>query len=576
MSPPGDAERDVQMHWGVKILLRDGVRLNGTLYLPKSQERPSPTVLTLSPYIGQHYHDRGFNFAAHGFPFLAVDVRGRGNSEGKFRPLIQEARDGFDVVEWLAQQPYCNGQVAMSGGSYCGYDQWATAKEFPPHLATIVPLASAYIGIDHPLRNNIFVPYVMQWLTFVTGRTSQEKIFSDQLFWRSVFRRWFEAGSAFKELDRLVGNPSEIFQEYLTHPEQDEYWSSYNPTAQQYAGISIPILTITGIYDPDQPGALTHYREHLNNCSADARGRHYLVIGPWDHAGTRTPKAEFLGLKVGPASLIDVSELERQWYTWVMQDGPKPAFLQKNVAYYVTGAEKWRYADSLAAVTARSESLYLHSACNPVDVFKSGELSRTLPTGGEPDHYVYDPRDVSLAAIECQVDPQNLVDQRMLHASLGKQLIYHSAPFEQDVEITGFFRLSVWLSIDQPDTDFRVSVYEVNLDGGVLLLTADWMRARYRQTLCAASLVTTEAPLRYDFERFTFTSRQIRKGNRLRLAIGPINSIYSQKSYNSGGVVAEETMLDARVVTVRLFHDEAHPSVLHVPLGQPDDRPLTV
>jgi predicted acyl esterase len=174
------------------------------------------------------------------------------------------------------------------------------------------------------------------------------------------------------------------------------------------------------------------------------------------------------------------------------------------------------------------------------------------------------------------VDPENLVDQRMLHASIGKQLIYHSAPFEQDVEITGFFRLSVWLSIDQPDTDFRVSVYEVDLDGSVLLLTADWMRARYRQTLRAASLVTTQAPLRYDFERFTFTSRRIRKGNRLRLVIGPINSIYSQKNYNSGGVVAAESMLDARVVTVRLFHDEAHPRVLHVPLGQPDERPVTV
>jgi pimeloyl-ACP methyl ester carboxylesterase len=198
------------MRWGIKIPLRDGVRLNGTLYLPERHERPSPVILTLSPYIGQHYHDRGMNFASHGYPFLAVDVRGRGNSEGKFRPLIQEAHDGFDVVEWLAQQPYCNGQVAMSGGSYCGYDQWATAKEFPPHLTTIVPLASAYVGTDHPVRNNIFVPYIVQWLTFVAGRASQEKIFSDQLFWRAAFRRLFEAGSAFKELDRLVGNPSDI------------------------------------------------------------------------------------------------------------------------------------------------------------------------------------------------------------------------------------------------------------------------------------------------------------------------------------------------------------------------------
>jgi putative CocE/NonD family hydrolase len=99
-------------------------------------------------------------FAAHGFPFLTVDVRGRGNSEGSFRPLIQEAKDGYDVVEWLAKQPYCNGKISMWGGSYAGYDQWATAQEFPPHLATIVPVSSVGPGVDFAVRNNTFPPYL--------------------------------------------------------------------------------------------------------------------------------------------------------------------------------------------------------------------------------------------------------------------------------------------------------------------------------------------------------------------------------------------------------------------------------
>jgi uncharacterized protein len=141
-SPPSvpDAAK-VQFTWSVKIPLRDGVHLNATVYTPRDQEAPAPCIFTLTPYIAQTYHVRGIYFAAHGLPFLTVDVRGRGNSEGEFHPFIQEAKDGYDVVEWLARQPYCNGKVSMWGGSYAGYDQWATAKEFPPHLATIVPVA---------------------------------------------------------------------------------------------------------------------------------------------------------------------------------------------------------------------------------------------------------------------------------------------------------------------------------------------------------------------------------------------------------------------------------------------------
>ncbi len=157
--PPPPDPAQVKFQWGVKIPLRDGVKLNATVYTPREQKAPAPCVFTLTPYISQSYHDRGIYFASHGYPFLTVDVRGRGNSEGQFRPLLQEAPDGHDVVEWLAQQPYCNGKVTMWGGSYAGYDQWVTAKEFPPHLATIVPVASPYAGIDFPMRGNIASPY---------------------------------------------------------------------------------------------------------------------------------------------------------------------------------------------------------------------------------------------------------------------------------------------------------------------------------------------------------------------------------------------------------------------------------
>src|SRR5690349_24187858 len=185
------------MEWGVRIVLRDRVQLSANLYLPPGLVEPAPAIVTMTPYTAQRYHEQGVYFASHGYPFLTVDVRGRGNSEGEFKPLLQEARDGHDVVEWLAQQPYCNGKITMWGGSYAGYDQWATAKEFPPHLATIVPVASPFAGVDFPRRNNIAFPYDVQWLTLTSGHASQEKIFGDSSFWAAKFKELYLGHRAF-------------------------------------------------------------------------------------------------------------------------------------------------------------------------------------------------------------------------------------------------------------------------------------------------------------------------------------------------------------------------------------------
>ena len=566
---PVDAAK-IEFHWGVKIPMRDGVQLNATVYTPKEQHAPAPCIFTLTPYIAQSYHDRGVYFAAHGLPFLTIDVRGRGNSQGEFHPFIQEARDGYDIVEWLAQQPYCNGKVSMWGGSYAGYDQWATAKEFPPHLATIVPVASPYAGVDFPMQYNIFFPYDVQWLTFTGGRASQDRIFGDTEFWQSTYRRWFESGRPFKDFDVMLGNPSPIFQEWLAHPHPDAYWDTYNPTAEQYARLSIPILTITGSYDDDQPGALTHYREYMKNASPEARARHYLVIGPWDHAGTRTPKAEFGGLSFGEASLVDLPKLHLDWYGWTMQNGAKPAFLQKAVAYYVMGADRWRYSDTLEGVTSESRAYALDSAVNATDLFRSGTLEAGKPARGAPDQYVFDPRDVSIAAHQVEIDPEKrLVEQRLVNARRGQQFVYHTAPFERDTEISGTFKLSTWIAIDQPDTDFNVWVFEIAPDSSSIYLTGDVLRARYRESSREPKLITTKQPLRYDFNHFTFVSLMVKKGSRLRLVISPVHSMYAEKNYNAGGVVAGESVADARTVTVRLFHDKSHPSALYVPIGQP-------
>ena len=568
----------IELRLGIRIPLRDGVHLSATLYLPKGHSEPRPCAFTLTPYIADTIHERGVYSASRGLTFLSVDARGRGNSEGVFRPFIQEARDGFDVVEWLARQPWCNGKVAMCGGSYNGYNQWATAKELPPHLATIVPAAAACCAVDFPMRNNIFYPFLLQWLTWTCGHTGQSTLFADRAFWSRLFADWYDSGRPFKDIDLLLGERASVLQEWLAHPEPDSYWDAYNPTAGQYAKINVPVLTITGSYDDDQPGALEHYRAHMRNAPPAARAQHYLIIGPWDHAGTRSPQASFGGLQLGPASLLDLQALHLQWYAWTLQEGPKPAFLQKPVAYYVMGPEKWRYADTLEAITAHHAVYFLDSSGKANDIFSSGSLG--LQEGrGPPDRYTYDPRRPSSPEVEAEAraDGGSLTDQSLLLALSGRLLVYHTLPFQEDVEISGFFKLSVWLAIDCPDTDIYVSVHEIRADGSSIRLSTDGMRARYRQGLRNPQLIQNDEPLRYDFERFTFVSREVKRGHRLRLVIAPmgrlVESTFTQKNYNGGGEVAQESREQGRAVTVRLLHDSTHPSRLEVPLGRREESP---
>lgn len=558
------AHKGIDFTWGVKIPMRDGVKLNATLYKPKNA-KPIPTIFTLTPYVADNYHSRAIYFASNGYAFASVDSRGRGNSEGVFEPFANEAKDGHDIVEWLAVQPWCDGQIAMWGGSYGGSDQWLTLSKFPPNLKTIVPVAAAHSAVDFPFVSNIFSPNEMQWLTYVSGVTRNEVLLEDDNFWIDKFQEMYQEHLPFKDLDMIVGNRSTIFQTWVKHPHSDEYWDSMALTSEQYDRIGIPILTITGAYDDDQLGAMEYYRQHMRS-NGKRKDDHYLIIGPWDHAGTRSPNLEFGGLTFADASLLDMNKLHKEWYDWTMKNGKKPAFLKKRVAYYVMGEEKWKYSNSPEEIPARIQKMYLSSENGARDVFHSGILKPRKPHGARMDSFTYDPLDTRPGELERNLVKEYLADQTIDHNLFGNGLVYHSEPFSQATEITGWVKLHAWLELDVPDTDFTVILEEVFPEGNVIKLTQDWMRARFRESRRKEKLVAAGEINLYTFEGFTFTSRRIAKGSRLRLLIKCPNTIYLEKNYNTGGVVAEESGKDARTAHITLYHDSEHPSHLELPV----------
>ena len=567
---PAAQEPAIDMRWAVKIPMRDGVKLNATVFTAHGQNEQLPVIFTFTPYIGDSYTDRAVYFAKHGYVYALVDVRGRGNSGGEFWPFENEGRDGYDVVEWLAKQPYCNGKVTMWGGSCAGFDQWTVLKEFPPHLATIVPAAAAHPGVDFPFQYNIFGPYDVQWLTFTSGVTSNANLFGSSSYWGAKAREMYVSHAAYQSYDKLVGNPSAVFQKWVSHPTPDAFYDAMVPSPEHYKKISVPILTITGHYDGDQPGAFTYYKRHMQYGTAEARAKHYLIIGPWDHAGTRTPKAEVGGLKFGAASVLDLNKLHTEWYDWAMKGGAKPEFLKKRVAYYLVGAEEWKYADSLESISNATETFYLSSNGAAGDVFHSGRLAETRSTlGSAADSWTYDPLDTRPGVAEPEEDPAPLTSQRSAMNLFGEGVVYHTEPFAEATEITGFAKLTVWMKMDVPDTDLEADLFELLPDGGSVSLTSATMRARYRESLREAKPVPAGATGKYVFDNFTFFSRRIAKGSRLRLIVSSINSTGTEKNYNSGGVVAAETTKDAKTAHISLVHDVEHPSALEVPIVKP-------
>ncbi|HYB52274.1 MAG TPA: CocE/NonD family hydrolase, partial [Thermoanaerobaculia bacterium] len=267
------------------------------------------------------------------------------------------------------------------------------------------------------------------------------------------------------------------------------------------------------------------------------------------------------------ASLLDLNKLHREWYDWTMKAGAKPEFLKKRVAYYLVGAEEWKYADSLESISNEKRTLYLASKDGASDVFHSGSLAQKPASGS--DRWTYDPLDARPGEGEPDEDPAALVSQRLVMNLFGNGAVYHSEPMPEATEVTGFAKLTIWLTLDVPDTDLEALLYEILPDGGSVLLTGATMRARYRESLRRETLVPIGKPQKYVFDNFTFFSRRIAKGSRLRLLVHCPNSIAAEKNYNSGGVVASETGKDARTAHVLLLHDADHASALEIPIVKP-------
>ncbi len=175
----------VKIDFNQRVKMWDGVELSADLYRPDAPGR-FPVILSRTPYNknGKGTLELASYFAGNGYVYVSMDVRGRGDSDGKFVPYVNDGRDGYDAIEWCAAQPWSTGHVGTFGGSYLGRIQWLTALHQPPHLATMIALVTPSDPfVEWP--TGLPLPMDISWHHFTAGRVSQNM---DAVDWSKIHR----------------------------------------------------------------------------------------------------------------------------------------------------------------------------------------------------------------------------------------------------------------------------------------------------------------------------------------------------------------------------------------------------
>lgn len=580
----GDVGPGYDIEMSRMIPMRDGVALEAWIWRPSAFQGRAPAVLTLTQYdIDGARRGTPSKFTKRGYVFVQAYVRGRGRSGGdKSDNLgLQVGRDGYDLVEWIARQPWSDGRVVMYGGSFVGMTQWRTAAQHPPHLASITPYVPIYPGWDVPNTNGIPQSWSAVILGYTSGRSLNTGFIANRDYWAGKMLEHYAAGRPFTELDDDMGIAADdwwmvdsagrrlsFMDMWLEHVGDRAFNLAAAPTAEDYAGIDIPILTVTGFFDDDQPGALRYYRGHVEHGPPAAVARHYLVIGPWDHGGAQQPREEIGGLAVPPAAVLDMDELRANWYDWVLGRGPRPSLLEDRVTTFMPGADTWRYAPTLEQASAgRDLTFYLSDPDGtPGDIFHSGRLLRRAATDEPPALLTSDPGELPELKVAVYAENEDFTSQ--FRAYEKRAITFHTDPFPVDTEIAGQPRVSLAVQADAPDFDLWAELLMVLPDGSAVQLGEDIRRARFRDGPFTEELLSPNDVVEIPFQ-FYWTARRIPAGARLRLTVAPLNSPFYQKNYNSGGRIGHESMADARVAHIRIFHDAKRSSTVVLPLAAP-------
>lgn len=546
----------VRCEFNVRVPMRDGVMLSADLYLPDSGR--APVLVARTPYNKNDAFacEKARWYAARGLGFVWIDVRGRGDSDGEFSTYRAEGPDGYDAIEWVAAQPWCNGRVGTWGQSYLGCIQWLTAITHPPHLTAMV----VYVTPSDPFieaPTGVHLPQQVCWQRMVDGRLTQ---YVDGVDWAEVY--WH---LPLLTMDARAGFHSARWREDLSHlPADKEYWEPVRYQAA-LAEVDVPALHVTGWYDDVQPGTLRNFIAMTGpEKPAGSACAQRLVVGPWDHELTKRRERRLGRIDFGPnATTFNLDQFEYDWLRHYLVGEDNGADQAGRVRIFVMGANRWRTEDEWPLARTSWTRYYLSSGGSANTRHGDGALLREQPPGDEPpDGYRYDPTDPVPFLTEptsAQIggpDDYGAVEERQ------DVLVYSTPPLSEDVEVTGPVRLDLFASSSAVDTDFTAKLVDVHPDGMCQRLCDGVARARFRDGMEREALIEPGTVYRFEVDMWS-TSQVFLTGHRIRVEVSSSAFPKYDRNLNSGRPLATDT--DPQVADNQVWHTSALPSALVLP-----------
>ena len=560
----------------VPITVSDGTILRANVDRP-DKDGKFPVIVELTPYNKNAPVAQGYTYLqARGYVQVTVDVRGTGSSQGTWDSTgPQEQRDGYDVIEWAARQPWSDGNVGMMGPSYMGFTQIQTAALKPPHLKAIfpiVPMSDAYRDIVYPggQTNIAFIPL---WLGLVTGTGVVPPLYavndpSPQNFVLALTTLLQHISGIGSFQASTVANAMAGGDTVYDGP----YWKTRSPLELDDS-IDIPVFVAGGTHDLFQRGEPMHYERFKGHTTTK------LLIGPWTHVdGSSGKPLSGQGIGLPRDGVPDYDHIALQWFDQWLKGMDTGADKMPPVTYWNYGDERFETQADWPLPNIAPQRWYLRGT-SAESGLTGGTLETSPATGDEgTDTYVQHP----VSGICTQSTGQwtagagdALPCDTNDRYNEAAEVKFTTAPMEKEMRFQGPILANLWLQTTAADAVVSVRVTDVAPDGSSKELTAGWMAASFRALDPAKSryvrgellqpwhpytresvLPVTGEPMELQVEIFP-TNATILPGHSLRVAVGPSDFPHAlpplpQLQNTLGGVVT-------------LLRDSAHPSYVTLP-----------
>jgi putative CocE/NonD family hydrolase len=541
------------MEFDASVRTRDGIKLSTDIYRPKKAGR-HPVILVRTPYGNNNDESVRFGktFASWGYAVVIQDVRGRNDSEGEFFPFTNEGPDGLDTIVWLREQPWSDGRVGMTGGSYLAQVQWDLAVLQPPELKAMISMVSpSDLFVNCWYRNGTLVwGDLIRWMAQTHAHVGQNLLAYDL----PKIRRHVPI----KSVDAAMGRDIKFWKAVIEHQTNDEFWKSRSIHGR-HGLIDVPVLNITGWYDDCADGNFQHFMRMKSSARTPAsRKNQMLLVGPWPHGINASSR--YGGIDFGQAALIDLYEVQRRWFDHWLRGVENGVEREKPVTYFTMGLNRWREASSWPVKGTRTVRLFFASKGHANGLQGDGRLSSRPPRSGHVglDEFDYDPEDPNPSPINV-----NEPDDRRSGERRDDALNYDTAPLKKGTEVTGQVLVELFASSSARDTDFVARLVDVYPNGYAHPVADGIITCRYRDSLERPTNIAPNKVYKLVLDLW-YTSNLFQKGHKIRVEVTSSDFPRYSRNMNTGRPFGDDVA--GKIAHQKIFHDQDHASCIVLPV----------